>query len=180
MSCVALAALVDYLTAELSPDEEAQVEEHVFSCDDCHRRLRAVADLGRGVAQLARRRGGFGMPLTGSLAQKLAAEGLRVREYRAAPGDRVFCAVGREDDLVVTRLDADLAGIDRVDLTLSSGGRLLQRIADAPIDRHAGQVMFAGSGEIMRTWPAMTFDVELVAGERTIGAYTFVHGGVVD
>jgi hypothetical protein len=180
VSCLSLSMLVDYLARELASEEEAQLEEHVFACDACHRRLQAVADLGAGVTQLARRRGGLYMGLTGALAGKLAADGLRIREYRAAPGERVFCAVGRQDDLVLTRLDADLAGVEGVDLTMSSGGQVLMHVADAPIDRRANQVLYANSAESLRSWPAMTILVQLVAGGRTVGEYTFVHAGVVE
>jgi anti-sigma factor RsiW len=181
---LAVESLVDYWAGALTEAEEAPLEEHLFACDACARRLRAVSALARGVADLARRRGGLRMGLTPSLAHRLASEGLRIREYRAAPGQSVPCAVGRHDDLVVTRFAADLRGVERVDLTITTGGQLLDRVSDLPIDRDTSSVILADAGETMRAWPAMTLVLRLVAveaaGERTVGEYTFEHAGVVD
>lgn len=183
-SPIDFATLVDYWAAELAEVDEAPVEEHLFTCDECDRRLRAVAALADGAAGLARRRGGLRMGLTASLARRLASDGLRIREYRAAPGETTRCAVGRHDDLVLTWLAADLRGVERVDLVTTTGGELLERVPDVPIDRQSGRVIIAYAGEALRTWPARTVVTRLIAvesaGERTVGEYTFVHAGVVD
>ena len=42
--------------------------------------------------------------------------GLRLREYRLAPGASVNCTIRADDDFVVSALPAPLAGVRRVDL----------------------------------------------------------------
>jgi hypothetical protein len=50
---------------------------------------------------------------------------------------------------------------------------------DAPIDAATGQVIYMHSGDVVRTFPAMEIDIELVSldasGERTLARYCFDH-----
>jgi len=176
---VPLDALVDYWAGDLLAAEADSLEEHVFACDACGRRLAGVARLAHGVAQVASRRGGLQMVLTPALVDRLARDGLRMRHYRIAPGQSVACTVGPEDDLLVTVLAADLRGVGRVDLVMSMPGHEPVRLSDAPADFANGQVIVALSGDLARTFPAMTLQTRLVAvdagGERALAEYTFDH-----
>jgi hypothetical protein len=103
-----------------------------------------------------------------------------MRHYRVDPGDSVQCAIGRDDDLSITYLSADLRDVQRVDVVTYAHGEEWALIDDAPIDRATGRVIFAVGGDPARTFPAITARVELLASEHDgttslLGAYTFEH-----
>jgi hypothetical protein len=177
---LSMATLVDYWAGDAPTTETESVEEHAFECESCSRRLTAIANLARGVAQVAAIRGGIGMVVTQALLDRLAADGLRMRHYRAHTGETVQCTVGPDDDLSVTYLSADLRDVQRVDVVLYAHDKEWARMNDAPIDRATGQVIYTVGGDLARTFPAMTVRVELVAPERggnarVLGEYTFMH-----
>jgi hypothetical protein len=183
MSCatpLSQASIVDYWAAALTEAEEAEVEEHVFSCDACAHRLEQNGELTQLVRKVVIRRGGMNISLTRALLDRLEADGLQMRHYRLAPGEQVACRVAADDDLVVTWLAADLAGIESVALTIRDGaGNPMPGVDDAPIDRAAKQVIYAISGDFARQLPTMTLRLQLVATEagreRVLGDYTLMH-----
>jgi hypothetical protein len=181
-SPVAWASLVDYWAHELTPADADAVEEHVFACDTCTERLGGVGALARGIARAPRRKGGMRLMLTPSLVDTLASHGVRMRHYRLQAGESVECAVGADDDLVVSWLRADFAGVERVNATaLDANGAPMERFEDVPIDRKNGQVVFAHAGDELRPWPDLSFRMRLVAVdaanecERLLGEYIFHH-----
>ena len=107
-------ALVDYWLDGGGQGHEA-LEAHLFECDACSRRLQALVALGEAASRLLRE-GAVELVVTPSLLAKAARDGLRVREYRLAPGERVSCTVTPEDDWLVSRLLARFEGVSRVDL----------------------------------------------------------------
>ena len=118
--------------------------------------------------------------LTDGFVRRLAAQGLRLREYRAPHNGSVYCTVAPEDDLLITRLDAPLAGIERLDVErLGDEGAVLERLRDVPFDAAAGEVVFTSRMESIRALPASTVRYRLVAvapsGERVVGEYNFHH-----
>jgi hypothetical protein len=87
-----------------------------------------------------------------------------------------------DEDAVVSRMQAPLAGVKRVDALrrLEVGGQVLEsRLEDVPFDPAAGEVLHLPSPAWVRRLPANTLRVQLVAvdeaGERTLGEYTFAH-----
>jgi hypothetical protein len=175
-----LEVLVDYWSGDLPADREDELETHVFGCEACTQRLAGIAAIAHGIARVARRRGGLQMVLTDSLFDLLARSGLRMRKYQAAPGDHVFCTVGPDDDLLVTALTADLAGAERIDVTVfDTQGRILMRFEDAPVEAASGRLIYTIAGDVARTLPPMTLRIELRAvdddAERTLAHYTFEH-----
>jgi hypothetical protein len=179
-SPLSLPSAVDYLARELPPAEEEAIEAHIFECDLCAERTSTVEQLAAGVRRLAARRGGLAMVLTPSLVERLDGQGVKMRHYRARPGDKVLCSVGAEDDLVVSWLNAELGGIERADLFVYAGGdHLLQHWPDIPFSRVSGQVIYALDGEQARTWPSVVANVQLKAvdgaSQRLIAEYTFEH-----
>ena len=177
---LSMATLVDYWAGDAPTTEAEGVEEHAFECESCSRWLTAIANLARGVAQVAAIRGGIGMVVTQALLDRLAADGLRMRHYRAHTGETVQCTVGPDDDLSVTYLSADLHDVQRVDVVLHAHGKEWARLDDAPIDRATGQVIYTVGGDLARTFPAITVRVELLAPERdgsarVLAEYTFEH-----
>jgi hypothetical protein len=178
-SPVPLESLVDYWSGASTTGDAERIEDHVFSCDSCSRRLSNVASLARGIVRVSGRRGGVHTGATESMVARFATDGLHMRHYRAQPGERIACTVGADDDLLITYLRADLSNVERVDMVLRSQGRLIERIEDAPVDATTGQVIYTLSGDVARTFPAMSIDVELISidknGERKLGTYRFEH-----
>ena len=114
MSHVGLATLFDYWTADLAADDEQALEEHVFACDACARRLETSGALVRAIPQGIGRRGGIRLCVTRGLLEQLERDGLVLRHYRVRLGDAVQCSVGATDDMLVTWIAGDFDGVERV------------------------------------------------------------------
>jgi hypothetical protein len=152
MSHTDFSVLVEYWARELAADTEAAVEEHAFECDACARRMSAVGQLAEGVLRTVARRGGVDIAATQSMIQQLERDGLVTRHYRAKLGDVVPCGVAAEDDLLVTTIEADLTGVERVSFSLLAGdGRVLRRVDDSPVDRASGQLVYTLAGDLARS-----------------------------
>lgn len=171
---IPLATLVDYWFDGLG---ESPHEEHLLACGDCSERLAWIAGLGEEIRDIVKR-GEAMMVLTGGLLKRLAAAGLRVREYRLGPGASVNCTIAPADDLVVAHLEAPLAGVDRLDV-VSSVGPVLHRLHDIPFDPSSGEVLLAPRTRDLRALGHATEVARLIAvgadGEKVIGEYTFNH-----
>lgn len=176
---LALSVLADYWLADLPSTDEDAVEQHLLACDECSRRLRGAVDLASGVGAVVRR-GTLRVVVTDAFLDRLVRDGLRVREYRVAPGGRVACTVTADDDLVVGRLAAPLPSVGRVDLALCDAeGREQQRWQDIPVNSAGREVVFTAPIDVLRALPASVRRYRLIAveagGDRLLGEYTFEH-----
>jgi len=179
---VDLETLVAWWLGEAPATEGEKVEEHVFACARCAARLEWLAALAEGV-RAAVRGGRVGLFVSAGFVDALAREGLRLREYRLDPGASVSCTIGADDDAVVSRLRAPLAGVRRIDVLhrVSAGGVEApeERIADVPFDAAAGEVLLIPGAAALKAMPSHTVHVRLVAAgegaERPLGEYTFLH-----
>ncbi len=171
-----LPTLIAYWLGELDPADEAALEEHYLGCADCATRLAEVEALAAGV------RGAFGAGRVGAVlapafVDRLRSSGVRLREYRVPRNGSVNCSVGPEDQVLLSRLEAPLEGLERVDAVRVDGD--MHRLEDVPFDAARGEVVLAPSIAHMRTLPAHRQVWRLVAvgaeGERVIGEYTFNH-----
>ena len=84
----------------------------MFTCADCARELAAAEALARGIAAVARE-GRLHSVVTDAILNRLAADGVRVRMYTLEGRGIVPCAVWAGDDLVVARIRADFAEVER-------------------------------------------------------------------
>ena len=174
------AILSDYWISALAKSEEEAAEEHLFTCDDCGERLREIAALAEGVRDLARQ-ASLIMVVSDAFVKRAKEQGLRVREYAPPRFGSVECTVKEEDDLLIGRLDADLRGAARVDLSLCDRQRIEQmRLADIPFQSEAGAVTFQQSINYAKASPSDTMIARLLAfddagSERLLGEYTFNH-----
>lgn len=171
--------LLAYWLGELDPDREAQTEAHYLGCAECSHRLGQLAALARGVRTLTRM-SGVDMIINDRFVRRLTKDGLRVREYRVPRNGSVDCTVAPEDDLVVGRLEAPLAGVRRIDMIqLDRDGNSEARQEDIPFIAESGGVVFARRIATLRALPATTLRLRLLAvgdnGERNLGEYTFNH-----
>lgn len=175
---IAFPALVDYWLGELAGDREQALEEHLFACGYCAARLEELARLGAGVRAVFGG-GGVGAVVSDAFVEKLKRAGLRVREYRVAPGESVSCTISAADDFMVGRLSADLSGVKRLDVLDEVEGHGRLAMQDVPFDAAAGEVLLCPPAALLRKMPAHVDRIRLIAvdeaGERTLGEYTFVH-----
>ncbi|HSR07184.1 MAG TPA: hypothetical protein VLM42_08545 [Bryobacteraceae bacterium] len=182
MSCanpIDAAVLGDYWLGALAGSEEEAVELHLLDCDLCGARLREVIALAEGVRKIARE-GSLRMVVGDVFLERVAEEGLRVRQYVPPAGGGVECTVTAEDDFLIGRLAADMRGAKRVDLCICDEHGVEQmRLADIPVSG-AGEVVYQESMTFAKAAPSMRMIARLVgfddAGvERVLGEYTFNH-----
>jgi hypothetical protein len=183
MNCknpIEAAVLADYWLALLSSSEEDALELHLLDCDDCAQRLREMIALANGVRNLARE-GSIRMIVSDVFLQRAAEGGLKVREYLVPPGGSVECTVTAEDDLLIGRLAANLAGANRVDISICNENGVEQlRMPDIPVHSGTTSVACQESIRIMKAAPTSKMIMKLVTfddkgAERTLGEYAFNH-----
>lgn len=171
--------LLAYWLGELGADAAAQTEEHYLGCAQCSRRLEQLVALAGGVQALARD-SGVNMVVEDEFVRRLREEGRNVREYRLSLNGSVNCTVTPDNEFVVSRLDAPLAGVQRVDMLLQYDFMdAEQRQEDVPFVTESGAVVFCPPIEMIRALPASTLKIRLLAvddkGDHTLGVYTFNH-----
>ena len=154
------------------------IEEHLLACAHCSGRLEWLAALSGGVRAVVRE-GRVSKVVSAPFVASMRRAGLRLREYRLDPGGSVNCTIRADDDAVVSRLRAPLAGVKRLDGVRAQDAGPEVRIADVPFDAAAGEVLLVPSSAWLKTMPAFTTRTRLVAvdeaGETQVGEYTFVH-----
>ena len=171
--------LQDWL-GEADPATREVVDAHLMACDACGELLDELVALGGGVRE-AVRAGHVGLVAGPRFLERLAARGARVREYRLAPNGSVNCTVAPEDDVLVSRLQAPLQGVQRLDISieLSTEPGVVHRAEDVPFDAAAGEVLVLPAIAQVRTLPAHTMRLTLLAqepgGTREVGRYEFRH-----
>lgn len=172
-------ALVEYWLGDTDEATTNAIEEHLLGCDVCGAQLDDVIALGQGV-RAAFDDGLVGVCVGAAFIDRLAARGTRVREYRVPRNGSVECSVAPDDELLVSRLQAPLAGVTRLDVVARSSlfdGE--QRRQDVPFDSASGEVVLAPKLADVRRLPANRLEIRLIAveagGERLIGHYTLNH-----
>lgn len=158
---------------------QADVEEHLLGCDDCSHRLAWVVAIADGVRDVARA-GAIRVVVPPVFLERVGLEGLRLREYRIAPGGSIECSVAPEDDVLVARLGLDVGDATRVDLVwLDAGGHEQERLLDVPVHAAMRDVVFVQRIADIRALPKGTARARFVAtdgdGERVLAEYTFNH-----
>ena len=172
--------IADYWLGALPKPEEETVEEHLFKCNECGKRLREIIALAEGIRKLAQE-GSLLMVVSDAFLKRAAEQGLRVREYAPPPGGGVECTVTAQDDILIARLASDLSGAQRVDLCIcDQHGIERLRLPDIPFDPAAGSIAFQQSITYAKAAPSETMIARLVSlddtgGERLLGEYTFNH-----
>jgi len=174
-------ALVDHWFGDGDPAAADTIDEHLMHCDACGAEFDAIAALSQGV-RAAFGQGRVATVLSVPFVERLKAAGRRVREYRVAPGGSVACAVAPDDDVLVSRLETRLQGVQRLDAvyTFSFAPDQETRLADLPFDPDAAEVLLAPPIAEVRRQPSHEFVVRLVAVDdrgvdREIGRYSFQH-----
>ena len=173
--------IVDYWSGGLPTPQSEALEEHVFSCAACAARLEAVASMAAGITSLARRGRVSGIISRATLNQ-LQRDGVRVRVYSLLPGDVVPCAVFPDDDLVVTSMRGDFAGVEAVTLSITGSTPMSGAVLDdVPVSAVEGELLWATPGSLIRQMPTSRLTLTVTAGRangRRIGEYVLDHTAV--
>jgi hypothetical protein len=179
---IEFSTLVEYWLDELDEAADEQVDEHILGCDSCSARLAEIVELGSGIRQ-AMEAGDIRVFVTSAFVKRLAARGVRVREYRVAHNGSVNCSVGPEDQIVVAHLEAPLEGVRRVDVISQFEDNPAEIILDVPFDATSGEVVISPRIANLRVVAPHRHRLRLVAVEpgaqRVIGDYTFNHAPAV-
>lgn len=171
--------LVQYWLGELDESRETPVEEHLLGCNYCTVHLQELVDIAEGIRALIRSGTVRGV-VSPNFLERLARQGMRLREYEVAQSGSVHCTVAPDDDLLVARLRAPLAGVTRLDLVISDQeGVEQERLQDIQFNAAAGEIIFIPNTKYIRTLPASTMHIQLFAmddeSSTQICQYTFLH-----
>ena len=177
---VPVETLLAWWLHETDAAQTEAVDEHLMHCDACGHAVDALAALGEGV-RAAFRAGLVGVVTTGDFVANLVKRGVRMREYRLVANGGVDCTVAPDDELLVSRLQAPLAGVERLDIvsefSLAPGVR--HRLDDIPFNATAGEVLYLPKIAEVMAAPAHTLTLTLVAttagDARPLATYTFRH-----
>jgi hypothetical protein len=170
--------LVEYWLGELDEAAEAPIDEHILGCAECSQRLAQIVALADGT-RAAFIEGRVRAFVTDAFVRRAAAQGMHVREYWVPPNGSVNCSVAPEDDLLVSHLEAPLAGVSRVDAITYLDDAQIDVFQDIPFDAANGEVVLTPNIALVKTMPSHRLRFRLVAvdpqGERVIADYTFNH-----
>lgn len=172
--------LVEYWLGELDEAAETVLDEHVLGCAPCSERLAEIVALADGIRSTFIH-GGMRVFITDAFVRRVTTLGMRVREYRVPRNGSVNCSAAPEDEMLVSRLEAPLAGVHRIDAISYRDDGAAEVFRDVPFDAASGEVVVAPKLAAIRAMPSHRQRVRLVAvdeaGERVIGDYTFNHAG---
>jgi hypothetical protein len=172
--------LLAYWLRETDAAATDTVDEHLLQCDACGRALDDIVALGEGVRE-ALRAGAVATMTSHAFVQRLAAQGLRIREYRLLHNGSVNCTVAPDDELLVSFLEAPLQGVQRLDATVefSFEPGVRHELHDIPFDARAGKVVQLVKAAQIKTLPEHVMCLTLMAVEagraRAVGRYEFRH-----
>lgn len=174
--------LLDYWLHDSDAAATDAVDAHLIRCDACGRALDALVTLGQGIRD-ALRAGMVGGVMSAAYVRRLAAQGLKVCEYRLRPGGSVNCTVAPGDELLVSHLELPPLhrGVQRLDLHVESSLEpgVRHELHDIPFDPQAGEVVWVNKVAEVRPRPAHTTQATLLAvdaaGTREVGRYVFNH-----
>ncbi len=170
--------LLAWWLEELDADEEAALDEHLFACPLCARRLHAIVTLGDAIRR-ATLHGEFGFVVPDAFVARMKRAGLTLREYHLDPGGSVNCTIAPGDDFVVANLTVPLAGVQRLDVLIDDTTFGKARLSDVPFDPNVGGLTVIPSTAMLRAMRNNAQHLQLVAveptGERLLGEYTFNH-----
>ena len=170
--------LLDYWFGDTGDADTAAIDAHLLECDACGAQVEGIAALAHDT-RAAFAAGEVGAVVDAGFVARLVARDVRVREYRVGPGGSVHCTVAPDDEVLVSRLQAPLHGVRRLDVVAEPTHGDAQRLDDVPFDPGSGEVVFASRIAQVRALPAHDVRMRLYAvddaGSREIGEYTFHH-----
>jgi hypothetical protein len=174
---IPLERIAAHALGDLDERESLEVDEHVLGCSECALKLERMLMVPDAVRALVGR-GAIRVGLTPTTLADMQRAGLVTRTYHLERGGSVACTVDASDLYVLAELEADLAGVTRVDVVKRRGDHRV-RMHDMPIDRARGLVAYVLPGDYIRSLASGVDEVTMIAvdegGDRTLGTYTFNH-----
>ena len=180
--CLSDEIVFDYWTSDADASTRARVEAHMFDCAACAARIGDADAFVRALRALVRQ-GRIRSFVTDETLNRLAHDGARMRGYTVDAGATLHCAVWEEDEVVVTRLRADLSEVTAVDVTMRlDGGEVLERTRDVPVAVGARDLVMMLPASVVRQMPMAPVRLTLTdpadTERRVIAEYVFDHQGV--
>ncbi|MBO9651911.1 MAG: hypothetical protein J7605_25675 [Variovorax sp.] len=172
--------LLAYWLGETDEMQTDAIDLHLLGCDPCGRTLDDLVALGDAVRS-AFDLGQVHAFVSGAFVQRLVDDGRRVREYRLAHNGSVNCGAAPEDEVLVARIEAPLADVERIDavLRLSFAEDAEYRADDIPFEPASGEILMVPKIAIVRGLPAHVLTVRLIAhangAQSTLGEYRLNH-----
>ncbi|HXS78629.1 MAG TPA: zf-HC2 domain-containing protein [Gammaproteobacteria bacterium] len=170
--------LLAYWLGELDEAREQSLEEHVFACAACTKRLAAIVDLGAAI-RTELLGGAFSFVTSAPFIRRIKDAGWQVREYDLPAGGSVACTVTPDDDFVVSYLRAPLRDVRRLDVLIDDTTSGKHRVNDVAFDSESGTLAAVTSTVYVKGLGPSQRRVRLVAvdgvEERVIADYTFNH-----
>lgn len=183
--CPSFGELADYWTSDMTPEDVEQIEAHIFECEGCARMLAEADRLRTGIGTLARS-GNVQAFVTDAVLNRMARDGVRVRYYALSPGESVRCAVWSDDDVLVTRLRGNFAGVESIDAEMRlESGEEWSHTTDIPVPAGATELVMALPASLVRSAPKLPMRLTLRASaasqnEQAIAEYVFDHQGAIE
>jgi hypothetical protein len=177
---IELARLCDWSLGLLPEEAAAEVEAHLFECDECTRTATFLLEAAARVPELVRQ-GHVHHVTTMALVRRMREDGLEIRHYEVSPGETVACSASVSQAYGTTRLEADLTGIESLTLEVKlEDGTVLDRVEDVPFDAREGAVLLAYTGDEIRSFPTMVLCMRLEAVDgagraRELASYRLSH-----
>lgn len=185
VTCPSFGELADYWTSDITTEDAEQIEAHIFDCERCARMLAEADRLRAGIGALAKA-GNIQAFVTDAVLNRLARDGVRVRYYALSPGESVRCAVWSDDDVLVTRLRGNFAGVESVDAEMRlESGEEWAHTTDIPVPAGATELVMALPAAVVRTAPKIPMRLTLRASasagnEAALAEYVFDHQGAIE
>jgi hypothetical protein len=167
-------SLVDYWADDLTPDQVATLDEHLFGCAAC-------SELSAKVAAVAGTVRGLIPPLlTPEALVNLKARGLTIVDNPMQPGERCEVVFPKNADILLHRLGGlALESASRVSFVMrvESSGQVLASIDDAPFDRDHSAVLVACQQHFKAFPPDTVAEVRVhdADGGEHLVTYTILH-----
>lgn len=169
--------LLAWWCGEIENEAAREVEEKIFSdrtWADAAERLAELDELVRettltGLTAVS--------SVTVSTLRRLEADGVSLRHYAVDPEGTCPCQAS-DDQFFLVHLNAELGGVDRVDVQLETSDGLTANMEDVAFDRDRNQVVLVWPGERVRAQPDGTLTFTLYSGagdKRPLGVYTLEH-----
>jgi len=179
---VGLAELLDYLFDAIPSERAEALEDHFFGCAACADRIASLERLRAAVAGAARR-AEVAANVNAAFLERVARDGLTLREYRIRASESVPCTAGPED-LVVVRLAADYGEVEEFEVDAELHDLERETVTPLPardvvVDRALDEVILVFPGELVRSYPRSRWILRLrgagVGGRFEIGPFVMDH-----
>lgn len=171
--------LLAYWLGETDAAQTDAIDLHLLGCDPCGGALDELVELSHAVRE-AFDAGLVHAFVSAAFVQRLVHDGRRVRQYRIAHNGSVNCSAAPDDEVLVARLGAPLARVERVDAVVCLSTTDAEYLAnDIPFDAASGEILMMPKIAIVRGMPEHVVTVRLLAHTagrtRPLGEYRLNH-----